>query len=210
MCAFFYNPEKSLVLPDLNQALRYLGYGNSSCPTDDVLRGLEKCMEELHSMIAPQSVYEEFSLSVDGTEISFADMNISSVHLAKNLKGCDRVVLFAATIGPMVDARIRRAQAESSVEAAMFHAAGAMFVESFVDGLNGKLKEEYGKKGCLSHPRYSPGYGDVSLSVQNDFFRLLPAKRIGLTLMRSLVMAPEKSVTAFIGFEKMDGSSRGL
>ena len=50
-------------------------------------------------------------------------------------------------------------------------------------------------------PRFSPGYGDVSLEVQKDFFRLLPCQRIGLTLMDTLIMSPEKSVTAFIGIK---------
>ena len=42
----------------------------------------------------------------------------------------------------------------------------------------------------------------MSLEVQRHFFSLLPCtQRIGLTLTDSLVMAPEKSVTAFIGME---------
>ena len=41
--------------------------------------------------------------------------------------------------------------------------------------------------------------GNVELSVQKEFFRLLPCTRIGLTLMDTLIMSPEKSVTAFIG-----------
>ena len=77
-------------------------------------------------------------------------------------------------------------------------ACGAMFVESFVDSFNEKINRDYQGK---TKPRFSPGYGDVPLTVQKDFFRLLPCQKIGLTLMDNLIMAPEKSVTAFIGIK---------
>ena len=69
----------------------------------------------------------------------------------------------------------------------------------FVDFLNEKINEEAVAAGKKARPRFSPGYGDVDLAVQKDFFRLLPCTRIGLTLMDTLIMSPEKSVTAFVG-----------
>ena len=49
-------------------------------------------------------------------------------------------------------------------------------------------------------PRFSPGYGDLSLEMQRDIFRVLDCPRkIGLTLNESLLMSPSKSVTAIIG-----------
>ena len=80
-------------------------------------------------------------------------------------------------------------------------ATGAMYIETFIDNLNAHIKEEANNEGLTTMPRYSPGYGDVPLSIQKDFFRLLNCKRIGLSLMDSLIMAPEKSVTAFIGIK---------
>ena len=77
--------------------------------------------------------------------------------------------------------------------------AGEMFIEKLVDLTNFQIKMYAQKKGRITKHRYSPGYGDVSLSCQKDFFRLLPCTRIGLTLMDTLIMAPEKSVTAYIG-----------
>lgn len=49
-------------------------------------------------------------------------------------------------------------------------------------------------------PRYSPGYGDLSLDVQSSFLKALNAqKTIGLFLSEGGVMQPEKSVTALMG-----------
>jgi cobalamin-dependent methionine synthase I len=52
-------------------------------------------------------------------------------------------------------------------------------------------------------PRYSPGFGDVPLAVQKTFFEILECqKNLALTLNDSLIMSPEKSVTAFVGVYK--------
>ena len=83
-------------------------------------------------------------------------------------------------------------------------AAGAMFTETFVDVLNQNIARQAAADGWQVNPRYSPGYGDVPLDTQRIFFSLLPCtSKIGLTLTDSLVMAPEKSVTAFIGMRRM-------
>ena len=109
--------------------------------------------------------------------------------------------MFAATVGASVDMMVRRAQQCGSADAAIMQGTGAMFIESFVDELNEHLCHDYESKGCRLRPRFSPGYGDVPLEIQKYFFSLLPCSKIGLSLMDSLIMAPEKSVTAFIGIE---------
>ena len=40
---------------------------------------------------------------------------------------------------------------------------------------NDEIKKIAASQGLKTKPRYSPGYGDVSLEVQKDFFRLLPS-----------------------------------
>ena len=132
-------------------------------------------------------------------ELRFADVTLHSRDLARNLAGCKQVALLAATIGPQVDALIRRQSSLDPVYASILQATGAMFIEELVDLVNDEIKKIATAQGLKTKPRYSPGFGDVPLQVQKDFFRLLPCTRIGLTLMDTLIMAPEKSVTAFVG-----------
>ena len=132
-------------------------------------------------------------------ELRFADVTLHSRDLARNLAGCKQVALLAATIGPQVDALIRRQSSLDPVYASILQATGAMFIEELVDLVNDEIKKIAAAQGLKTKPRYSPGFGDVPLQVQKDFFRLLPCTRIGLTLMDTLIMAPEKSVTAFVG-----------
>jgi len=199
--SFFCLPE-SAVVADETEVARYLGYKKTTPPDEPVIRIIHDSCEKMHAVLKPQAVYETFSL-VPGADnmLSFAGNTINSVDLSRNLHDCGSVVLLAATIGPQVDMMIKRAQIRSSTEAAIMQAAGAMFIESFVDAVNKRIKTDAVASGRLVHPRYSPGYGDVTLSVQRMFFLLLPCSRIGLSLMPTLIMAPEKSVTAFVGIE---------
>ena len=83
--------------------------------------------------------------------------------------------------------------------AAVFQATGAMYIEEVVDFANNQIVQIEKNQNNFTRPRFSPGFGDVSLEVQKDFFSLLPCSKIGLSLMDTLIMAPEKSVTAFVG-----------
>ena len=162
---------------------------------------IRRACSEMHPLLIPRCVYDRYPVTVAEDAVSFAGISIASHDLARNLSGCSEVLLFAATIGASVDSLIRRTQAQDRALSAVMQAAGAMFIEAFVDDFNHTIKKEAAAQGRRTHPRYSPGYGDVPLSVQRQFFSLLQCYKINLTLMDTLIMAPEKSVTAFIGVE---------
>lgn len=170
----------------------YAGFPRGVEPPEPVKKLMSECVDEMRPVIRPQLVYEVFPRE----ELDFI-INPSK-DLQVNLKGCSQVLIFASTIGPLVDALIRRTQGIDAAKAGIMQAVGAMFIESFVDTFNEKINTE---NNGNTRPRFSPGYGDVPLTVQKDFFRLLPCSKIGLTLMDNLIMAPEKSVTAFIGIK---------
>lgn len=196
---FFYNCEASLVKADFLETARYLGYTKNAHPDEVTEELMKKCISRMHQILTPKLVYSIYDLQVDGDKISFAGEKIISRNLSRNLSGCSKILLFAATIGPKVDLLIRKAQVTDTVASGIYQSVGAMFIESFVDDFNKHIKQIMSEDGRIIKPRYSPGFGDVDLSCQKVFFKLLECNKIGLTLMDSLIMAPEKSVTAFIG-----------
>lgn len=209
MSATFLFPDSKDFSPDFKEVARYLGYRRAAPPEADVSDLMEKAASEMQSVMKAQAVFEIFDLTVGepssvvvstgSTTLSFADVTLQSRDLGRNLSGCSKVALLAATIGPQVDALIRRHSSLDPVYASILQATGAMYIEELVDLVNAEIKKIAEAEGLKTRPRYSPGYGDVPLDVQKDFFRLLPCTRIGLTLMDTLIMAPEKSVTAFVG-----------
>ena len=136
--------------------------------------------------------------SVTEKDCDFGLFSVASRDLAKNLQGCNSVILFATTLGVETDRLIARYQLLSPAKAMLLQALGAERIENGCDAFCALMKA----KGLQLRPRFSPGYGDVALSVQKDFFRVLQCERLlGLYLNDSLLMSPSKSVTAFIGVE---------
>lgn len=200
----FFMPEINQLSPDYSEVFRYLGYKKSEKPDDSVYSLAVECCNKLLKVISPKAAYDFFDLALadgEGSSISFADCKIESQSLVKYFDDCKKTALLAATIGPGADALIRKYGKLDTVKAGILQAAGAMFVEKLVDLVCEEIKKSAAVNGALCKPRFSPGYGDVSLEVQKDFFRLLPCSKIGLTLMDSLIMAPEKSVTAFVAIK---------
>ena len=190
------------------EVLRYLGYSKKDLLENEIIdfstdRLVDSCMAEMKSVLKCQGVYSIFDLNIEGKKISFADISFESESLSINLKSCTKIVLLAATIGPAADFLIKKATKLDTAKAAVMNSCGAMFIEEYVNLLNDKISKDAFSQGFKSKTRFSPGYGDVPLSIQKEFFRLLPCtQRLGLTLMESLIMAPEKSVTAFVGLKR--------
>lgn len=196
------------ILCDYNEIYRYLGYKktDSSYNVPDEVKGcVGECAREMHKLLKPQAVYEKLDLKVEKDKIYFGQFFLQSKDLAKNLKNCSKVILIALTAGPLVDRLIQKYSKLDSAKAVIYQACGAMFIESFADIFCKKLSEKYESEGYFLHPRYSPGYGDLSLETQKLFFSILScSQKIALTLNDSLLMTPEKSITAFIGLEKIE------
>ncbi|MBE7070722.1 MAG: Vitamin B12 dependent methionine synthase activation subunit [Ruminococcaceae bacterium] len=184
-----------------NEVRRYMGYRGQveASPETDAM--VKKAVSSLEKDCSPKYVAREFPVSIDGTSVKIADVTIESRALARNLAGCTCCVLFAATAGPACDMLVKRASVTSSAYASCCQAAGAAAVEAYCDQINGKIKDEYEARGLFARPRFSPGYGDLSIQHQKDWFRLLDVtKNTGIELTDSLLMVPTKSVTAVIGF----------
>lgn len=185
------------------ETCRYLGYRGVK-PDEYVREYVTQCIEELYEVMQPRYIWKRMPLRLfPGNELEISGARVQSVSLTKNLKGCEQVCLMAATIGLGVDRLIARASVAQMSRAAIYQSAGAALVEQLCDEVNEKIKQEAAKEGFYCRSRFSPGYGDLPLEFQKDFFRLMNlSKEIGITLSQSLLMVPSKSVTALIGLSK--------
>ena len=180
------------------EILRYAGVKGEA---SDIQRLLEECLQEAESKLIYRVCWELVPVAQKDESLDFVFAQTASRDLAKNLKGCEKAILFAATVGPQLDMLITRYSRISPAKALLLNAIGAERIESLCDLFCSELKV----KGLCLRPRFSPGYGDLPLSFQKDIFRVLDCPgKIGLTLNESLVMSPSKSVTAFIGIGKQD------
>lgn len=187
------------------ETLRYLGIHGKQADKQ-TLALVAECFQELEQAVSPRHIWREYPLTIAGTQIDMSCLVTVSRHLSKNLAGCERILLFAATLGSQADILLKKYTALQMSKAVVMQAAAAAMLEEYCDEQNQKLKEQYWQKGCYLRPRFSPGYGDFPLECQRQIAAALELyKRIGITLTDSLLMAPTKSVTAVIGISRLPG-----
>jgi len=185
---------------DRKEVLRYAG---AACESEEISALLDECIAEIRDKLTYKVCYREFDALAYEGEVNLDFCKVKSSALCKNLTGCRKIILFAATIGVEIDRLISRAGATSAAKATMLQALGSERVEALCDVFNDIIKKEANSRGYTTRPRVSAGYGDIPLDMQKDIFAALDCTRkIGITLGESLLMSPSKSVTAIIGLQE--------
>lgn len=184
----------------MREAVRYLGYGKNAVD-DQTLRLIAESFERLRSVAGRKSVYRIFDLEQpDAETVRFGSLSVKSRNLGKNLWGCDKIVLFGATLGIGVDQLLSRTSKTDMALTVVLQACAAALLEEYCDACQEEIRAELKAEGRYLRPRFSPGYGDFPMECQKELTQMLDcARRIGLTVTESLMMVPSKSVTAVIG-----------
>ena len=184
---------------DTKEILRYAMLP-SFAPAPEELP-LEECLEAARGAARCRAVWARFPLAFGEGELDLGFARTASLHLRQHLEGCGEILLFACTAGAEMDRRIARAKLASPAKGLLMHAIGAQQVEGACDRLCAQLAGTFPDRQLTD--RYSPGYGDLPLSLQREVFAALDCERtIGVTLTDSLLMTPSKSVTAIIGMRE--------
>lgn len=188
---------------DKKEAARYLGLGCRGEIPRDVEELIDSAFSECRSSLSYKVCFSDFPLKFSDGEIDLGFARVKSVDLAKNLRGCEKIILFASTVGIAMDRFISKYAKISPSRSLAFQAIGAERVEALCDTFNAEIKQECAENGFFTCPRFSPGYGDLSIELQRDIMRTLDCERkIGVSVGESLLMSPSKSVTAIIGVGK--------
>lgn len=181
------------------EILRYLGY-RGQVIDENVRQLIAECRQGLEEAATPRHIWRAYPLTITEHEIDMTCLRTRSQSLERNLKDCEEVLLFGATLGSQVDVLLQRYGKLQMSKAVVMQAAAVAMLETCCDEANAELKEQFLAKGRYLRPRFSPGYGDFPLQCQTGIAAALElGKRIGITLTDSLLMVPSKSVTAVIG-----------
>lgn len=187
------------VMLDRQEILRYMGASGSG---DALEAMISRAEEEVKQAAKPRHVFRRIPLTVDlpGGSVTLAGTRIESRDLAQHLRGCREGFLFACTLGPAVDTLVKRYTLLEPAMMPVVQAAAAAYTEFCADEAQRELEDYAAEHSLYLRPRYSPGYGDFSLSCQRFLFDALEiTKKIGVALTEGFMMIPFKSVTAVIG-----------
>ncbi len=194
---------KSISAPpvDRREVLRYAGRGEYTEETEVVL---DECICEAERVLSYKLCYRFYDISMTDDEIDLGFAKTTSRSLLKRLVGCDRIILFCATVGTEMDRIMRKYSCTSLAKAVILQAIGSERVEALCDAFCEEMSGAEGEMGRVCTERFSPGYGDLPLDLQEPIFKALdPTRRLGVTLNDNLFMTPSKSVTAIIGIKNV-------
>lgn len=182
---------------DRREILRYLGCGQPDQALEALIGRAEK---EILQAARPRYVEGRFPLAVEEDGVLLGGERIPSRDLADHLRGCQEAFLVAFTLGPGVDALIRRCELTEMPLVPVLQACAAAYTEEQADAAQAGIEGYARQRGLYLRPRFSPGYGDFPLSCQRFLFRALAVeKRIGVTLTENCLMLPMKSITGVVG-----------
>ena len=179
----------SLPSIDRTQAFRYMGL--HSKPDERFQNLADTCEKKLLSAVNPRYCWKVFPKQSLTALLTGNDIQ-------KHLENCNTVILFCATLSQGADTCIRTAQAVDMLSGMMTDAMASALTEQFCDIAEAEILSQFPEK--FSTWRFSPGYGDMPLSIQPDFLNIISAeKRLGICVSEGGLLIPTKSVTAVIG-----------
>ena len=194
---------------DTDEILRYLG-----CPPQQAgaatLSLVRESAGQMLELIQPRWTYRPESIAEEDEGIRLGcGLLLPGRDIRRHLAGCRQAVLIAVTLSAAVDLAIRRAESRDMGRALALDCCATAAVEQVCDEVEARLHKVFPELEFTS--RFSPGYGDLPLSLQGPLLALLDApRRIGLCVNDHHILTPRKSVTAIIGLSpnKLSDSGR--
>ena len=193
--------------PNLEEILRYLRVRGEA--PDELRERVERAAASLAESLSPKSVYRAFPLerTAEGFALAGGGIVLGGVLAEKMLSGCDTAVLLCCTLGMEFERRLRALERRDMGEAAILDACGSAWVEAGCGAVEAEIAERFAPRYLTD--RFSPGYGDLPLSLQREVLAALNAeKRLGVHLSESLLMLPSKTVTAVVGVSDVPQPAR--
>ncbi len=138
--------------------------------------------------------------------IELPAFSVKSTALSKNLADCREVYLMAVTLGMRAERWLHRLSVLSPAKHFAADALASAYAEAAAEYANRALAVDH----TLTR-RFSPGYGDLPLSIQPQMISATNAnKYLHISVNESLLMIPQKSITAIIGIRSEAGEGESI
>lgn len=187
------------------EALRYLGYSGQNVDAG-MHEQLEAQFKLCENVSSTSWIYKIFPVSCQDNSIALTGTTLvlEGQSIVEHLGEAQYCAVMAATCGLSNERELQRQRALGGIQALAFDAAGSALVEAAADACNAAIIAEAHDEGLYTNYRYGPGYGDLSLSIQQNVVKVLEADKVlGISTTESNMLIPQKSITAFVGlFER--------
>ena len=194
---------------DIQQVLQNIGYSADSEPATRITSLVSEYIENVHQLIEPAYSYVIKDIeSVRGSSIIIeGSIVFKSEIIARLLEQCEKVAVFALTIGSHLEETIRHLAEDGLIlQAAVLDGIGSDAAERMADLVQNKIGRVTRDHGFCMSQRFSPGYCDWDVSQQAEVFQALGSDSAGIHLSREYLMLPKKSVSGIIGIGSSSSS----
>jgi hypothetical protein len=141
---------------------------------------------------------EEVIIDIDGIRICDQIFNPSKI-VNTQFKNAGSLALFVSTAGAEITEYSKNlTKTGDPLSGFIFDVLGSVAVEKAADKILQSLETEMQKSGLKISDSFSPGYCEWSVSEQQKLFSLLPENFCGVSLSKSSLMWPLKSVSGMV------------
>jgi len=195
--------------PPVKKALRRMGYPASAIDIPPEIQAIIDEMLELTTiLIKSAGMFRILKVSAHGdSQVSFENTSftIKSKNVAKMLCKSDYVGLFMVTIGPQLEDEVSALfEQGETTRGFILDAIGSETADEAARKMHKDVLLKLAKNNGYSiTPRFSPGYGDWPLTVQEQIREICDGGQIGVSVNKQSLMIPRKSVSAVSGLVKI-------
>jgi hypothetical protein len=162
-----------------------------------------EAMAEIHELIAPAACWDRFPVqAIEGSRVGLANgqtLNGDGV-LGKFVERATEIGILICTIGPQVDEQIMAHQrGDQMFKGMLLHELAAWAVDMVCQEALKEITDEVKAQGLHSGAPISPGQSGWMVQDQSVLFALVDAAQIDVSLSRTCVMYPVKSLSMVIG-----------
>ena len=192
---------------DKQQVLSRIGYADDYQPSARIMSLVNDYIENYHDLLAPSYSYTiKDVVSVGGSIVTIEDsIQFNSKVIARLLETCEKVAVFALTIGNHLEELVAYLAENGLVlQATVLDAVGSGAIEQLAVYLEDRIRKLVSQDGLRTSRRFSPGYCDWAISQQKMVFQSLGDDIAGVVLTKRSLMIPQKSISGIIGLAKGD------
>ncbi len=176
----------------LNSTYEFLSYRKIE-KNEEMDALIKSCYEEIEHLNSFKYIYVERK--------EFLDFLNNEPYLSF-INGCEGYYIVATTLGVEVDRLIKRYSITDMVRAVVLDTVAGVYLEEKANEYEKTLGDN------LSY-RFCPGYQGSSLSDLKYLFEVLNPEKIGISLLDSGMMIPQKSMCGIIAIGKNEKKSCG-
>lgn len=188
----------------IEDLFRYLNISDPDRVPEEIIKNIKESIKLFLDMVRPYVVFRGFNaFKVADEGIVIEDVFIKSAVLSKIASESRSIYICIVSNGDLIEKNVSMYyESNSFFMAQIADAYGSVLVEATLKAFLDKYERALRKEGIGLSAFYSPGYCDIEVEELKNIFGLLSRENTLVTLTRSGMMYPEKSIAGiFFGIE---------